>query len=166
MNDDFASLFAYTKWANDLMLEYCRKLTQEQYTAEPVPGWSSIQSTVAHIAVATEGWMRGVAGLPTDSFPSQDAFQTVDSAAAHLQKAYGDFERALPGFTAEWLATPRTFKGRTRTVVVPPWVVLRHVANHGTYHRGQVASKLKRFGIDPPLTDLIYWAAPEFFQNL
>jgi uncharacterized damage-inducible protein DinB len=30
---------------------------------------------------------------------------------------------------------------------MPPWLSLRHVVNHGTYHRGQVASKLKQFSI-------------------
>jgi len=32
------------------------------------------------------------------------------------------------------------------------------VVNHASYHRGQVASKLKRFGVEPPVTDLVAWA--------
>ena len=38
MNDDFAALFTYNRWANAKMVEACRKLTPEQYVAEPVPG--------------------------------------------------------------------------------------------------------------------------------
>jgi len=30
--------------------------------------------------------------------------------------------------------------------------------NHTTYHRGQVAAKLKRFGIQQAETDLVFWA--------
>jgi uncharacterized damage-inducible protein DinB len=41
--------------------------------------------------------------------------------------------------------------------VLPPWAVLRQVVNHSTYHRGQVAAKLKRLGVEPPMTDLIRW---------
>ena len=41
---------------------------------------------------------------------------------------------------------------------MPPWVVLRHIVNHSSYHRGQVASKLKRFDIDPPKIDMVFWA--------
>jgi uncharacterized damage-inducible protein DinB len=37
-------------------------------------------------------------------------------------------------------------------------MVLRHVVNHSTYHRGQVAAKLKRLGIDQPATDFVFWA--------
>ena len=36
--------------------------------------------------------------------------------------------------------------------------MLRHIVNHSTYHRGQVASKLKRFGIEQPNTDFFFWA--------
>ena len=53
MTDDFASLFAFNRWANDTMLAACRQLTAEQYAAEPVPGWGSVRSTVYHIALAT-----------------------------------------------------------------------------------------------------------------
>jgi uncharacterized damage-inducible protein DinB len=43
-------------------------------------------------------------------------------------------------------------------------VVLRHVVNHTTYHRGQVAAKLKRFGVQQPETDFVYWAMEQVPQ--
>ena len=33
--------------------------------------------------------------------------------------------------------------------------MLRHVVNHGTYHRGQVATMLRRLGVAPPNTDYL-----------
>jgi hypothetical protein len=33
--------------------------------------------------------------------------------------------------------------------------------SHCTYHRGQVASKLKRFGIEQPITDFFFWVIEE-----
>ena len=65
MQDDFASLFAFNRWANSKMLDACRKLSPEQYAAEPVPGWSSVRSTLYHIAVVTDGWLRGLAADQT-----------------------------------------------------------------------------------------------------
>ena len=38
MQDDVVALFAYDRWANTKVLDACRKLTAEQYFAEPVPG--------------------------------------------------------------------------------------------------------------------------------
>ena len=59
MNDDFVSLYAYYRWADRRVLDACRKLTAEQYAAEQAPGWSSVRSSIVHIAVVTEGWLRG-----------------------------------------------------------------------------------------------------------
>jgi uncharacterized damage-inducible protein DinB len=67
-------------------------------------------------------------------------------------------DRLLPALTPTFLSTPREFKRRVKTFILPPWLVLRHVVNHTTYHRGQVASKLKGFGIQQEETDLVYWA--------
>ena len=158
MKDDFASLYAYNRWADRLVLNACRKLTPEQYAAEPVPGWASVRSTVYHIAVVTDGWLRRLADDTDQSFPTEADVPTPDDAARILERAYRTLDAVLPTLTPDRLATPRTFSGRGRTAVLPPWVVLRHVVNHTTYHRGQVASKLKRFGIQQPETDLVYWA--------
>src|SRR5262245_28843020 len=165
MRDDFTSLFAFNRWANDKMLDACRKLTPEQYAAEPVPGWGSVRSTVYHIAVVTDGWLRTLANDPDQSFPTEAEVPTADDAARILERAYRTLDALLPTLTPELLATPRTFSRRGRTAILPPWVVLRHVVNHTTYHRGQVASKLKRFGVQQPETDLVYWALEQTPQQ-
>ena len=157
MNDDFVSLFAFNRWANARMLDACRKLTPEQYAAEPVPGWTSVRATVWHIAIVTEGWLRGLANDPDDSLPTEAGLATVDDAHRLLERAYHRFDELLPALTSDWLVTPVTYSRRGRTATLPPWVVLRHVVNHTTYHRGQVASKLKRFGVQQAETDFVYW---------
>ncbi len=157
MNDDFASLYAYNRWADRRILDACRKLTAEQYAAEPVPGWSSIRSSIVHIAVVTEGWLRGVAGETVQTVPTEAELASVDDAERLLDRAYQIFEYVAPSLSPEFLSTPRTFSGRGRTAVLPPWAVLRQIVNHSTYHRGQVAAKLKRLGVDPPVTDLVWW---------
>src|ERR1700690_4472117 len=81
MTDDFVSLYDFNRWANARMLEACRKLTSEQYVAEPVPGWGSVRSTVYHIAIVTDGWLRTLANDPDHSFPSEAEVPTVDDAA-------------------------------------------------------------------------------------
>jgi uncharacterized damage-inducible protein DinB len=154
MHDDFPTLFAFNRWANDKMLEACRRLTPEQYAAEPVPGWSPVRTTVWHIAIVTDVWLRKLANDPDPSFAPEMEVTTPDAAARILERADGTFASLLPTLTPELLATPRTYQGRGWTVVMPPWALLRHVVNHTTYHRGQVASKLKRFGIQQAETDL------------
>jgi uncharacterized damage-inducible protein DinB len=165
MNDDFASLYAYNRWADRRVLDACRKLTPEQYVAEPAPGWSSVRSSIVHIAVVTEFWTRGVAGETVESVPTEAELATVDDAERLLNRADQIFNEVLPTLTPEQLATPRTFRGRGWGAVLPPWVVLRHLVNHSTYHRGQIAAKLKRLGVEPPGTDLVFWAFEQIPQQ-
>ena len=157
MQDDFTSLFAFNRWANAKMLDACRKLTAEQYVAEPVPGWSSVRATVFHIALVTELWLRGLMADPDDSIPTAVEFATVADAERLLDRAYRRLDELLPTLTPERLATPVTLRRGGRVATLPPWALLRHLVNHTTYHRGQVAYKLKRFGIQQPETDFVYW---------
>ena len=165
MQDDIVALFAYDRWANTKMLDACRKLTAQQYVAEPVPGWSSVRSTISHIALATEFNLRTLAGDPDDRIPTEAELATVDDAAQLLERAYRRFEELRPTLTPERLNTVRTLRRRGRTATLPPWAMLRHIVNHATYHRGQVAPKLKRFGIEQPNTDFFWWVIEQIPQE-
>jgi uncharacterized damage-inducible protein DinB len=165
MNDDFASLYAYDRWANRRVFDACRKLAPAQYAAEPVPGWSSVRSSVFHLALVTEGWLRGLAGDPDESVPVEEDFQTVDDAQRLLDRVYRRFDELLPALSPERLAAPVTLRRRGRSATLPPWAVLRHLVNHATYHRGQIASKLKRFGVEQPATDFTLWVIEQVPQQ-
>jgi uncharacterized damage-inducible protein DinB len=165
MNDDFVSLFAYNRWADRLVLDACRKLSPEQYAAEPAPGWSSVRASVVHIASATLTWIRRLAGEVVSSALTEADVPTVEEAERRLDQAYQLLGGLWPALTSERLAAPQTFELRGRTMVLPPWVVLRHVVNHSTYHRGQVASKLKRLGVEQPATDFVFWAREQLPQG-
>jgi uncharacterized damage-inducible protein DinB len=158
MNDDFASLFAYNRWADRRILDACRGLSPEQYAAEPVPGWSSVRATLVHMGIVIEGWLCGLAGEPFSALPTEADLPAVDDVARLFDQADAIFERLGPRLTPEWLATPMTLSRGNRSATLPPWAVLRHLVNHATYHRGQVAAKLKRLGLEPPATDLVFWA--------
>jgi uncharacterized damage-inducible protein DinB len=165
MQDDVVELFAYDRWANAKVLDACRKLTAQQYIAEPAPGWSSVRSTIDHIALATDWNLRTLAGDPDESIPTEADVATVDDAARLLARAYRRFDELRPTLTPEWLNTVLTLRRRAYTAKLPPWAILRHIVNHSTYHRGQVASKLKRFGIEQPNTDFFFWVTEQIPQQ-
>ena len=165
MQDDIVALFAYDRWANRKVLDACRKLTADQYVAEPVPGWSSVRSTIYHIAMATEFNLRALAGDPDDRIPTEADLATVDDAAQLLDHCYRRFEELRPTLTPERLTAVLTLRAVGRTFTLPRWAMLRHIVNHSTYHRGQVASKLRRFGIEPPNTDFFWWVIEQIPQE-
>ena len=165
MQDDIVALFAYDRWANRTVFDTCRKLSAEQYVTEPVPGWSSVRSTISHIALATEFNLRTLAGDPDDCIPTEADLATVDDVAQLLERAYRRFEELRPTLTPERLNTVLTLRAVGRTFTLPRWAILRHIVNHSTYHRGQVAAKLKRFGIEQPNTDFFFWVIEQIPQE-
>ena len=67
-------------------------------------------------------------------------------------------EAFLATLTTEKLAGPLSyagFDGKGFTRVLSD--ALFHVANHGTYHRGQVATLLRQLGKSPVSTDFTRW---------
>jgi uncharacterized damage-inducible protein DinB len=159
MTDDLAALFAYNRWADARLLEACRSVPADRYEAEVVPGWASLRSTVAHLAGAADIWARRFLGESATTFVGEADLPTVEDAARLLASAQDRFEGLVAGLTPEELAASfgyRNFRGQAATV--PRWAALRHVVNHATYHLGQAASKLKRLGVEPPVTDFVLWA--------
>jgi uncharacterized damage-inducible protein DinB len=165
MQDDIVALFAYDRWANRRVLDACRKLTAEQYGAEPVPGWSSVRSTISHIALATAFNLRALTSDAEERMPTEADLATVDDAAQLLERAYRRFEELHPTLTPERLNTVLTLRAVGRTFTLPSWAILRHIVNHSTYHRGHVASKLKRFGIEQSITDFFWWVIEQIPQE-
>ena len=88
--------------------------------------------------------------MDRSALPGEAELPTLDDDARLLAVAQDRLDR---------LAAPFVYRNtRGRAASLPLWAALRHVVNHASYHRGQVASKLKRFGVEPPVTDLVAWA--------
>jgi len=159
MHDDFAALFAYNRWADDRVLAACRTLAPEAYTRELPGGMTCVRATLVHIAAATRAWSRRIQGETVTAPAPEVELPTVEDAARVLTETNDAFAKLIPTLTPQRLAgifSYRNFKNEEKRL--PLWAVLRHVVNHASYHRGQVAVKLKRLGVEPPATDLVLWA--------
>jgi uncharacterized damage-inducible protein DinB len=102
---------------------------------------------------------------PDDRIPTEADLATVDDAARLLERAYRRFEELRPTLTPEWLNTVLTLRAVGRTFNPPRWAIRRNIVNHSSYHRGQNASKLKRFGIEQPITDFFWWVIEQIPQE-
>lgn len=159
MTDDLPTLFAYDRWANARMFDACRKVPVERYGDEILPGWASLRSTVVHIVAATELWSRRFLEQPTTGFIPESELPTIEAAARLSDANHDAFDQLVRNLTPDRLTALFTYRNlRGQTTTAPLWAALRHVVNHATYHRGQVASKLARLGVEAPVTDFVYYA--------
>jgi len=156
--DDLAGLFAYNRWANERTVASARALSAEEYERDLGGGFPSVRDTLVHIASATEAWHERFHGRSPGRLLTGADVPGLDEAASRLELADAAIERfALETDPARLsdVLTYMNLKGEPKKV--PYWVVLRHVVNHGTYHRGQIASMIRRLGGKPNPTDFVFW---------
>ena len=70
--------------------------------------------------------------------------------------------QAWSPLSASWLAETLTYKGKIdgKTRTVPRWMLVTHMFNHQTHHRGQVTTLLSQMGLDVGSTDIPFM--PQF----
>jgi uncharacterized damage-inducible protein DinB len=151
-------LFDYNHWANQRALGAAAQLTDEQFTKPLGSSFSSVRDTLVHICGGEWIWHERFQGRSPSSIPNDSSIQTLAALREHwrpqaeklLQFAgsltQADLDRELEYQTLNFGA----YKN-------PLWQSLQHLANHGTYHRGQVATLLRQLGAKPVLTDMMHF---------
>jgi uncharacterized damage-inducible protein DinB len=156
--EDFRLLYDYNSWANHRTLEASAALSEEQFTRDLGSSFRSVRDTLAHICGVEWLWLERWHGRSHNALPSAGEFQKLET----LRHRWDGVERNLLDYIAA--LTPediqRTIQHKTTQGVpqaAPLWQMLQHLVNHGTYHRGQVATMLRQLGARPISTDLIFF---------
>jgi len=156
--EDARALFDYNAWANNRSLEAATQLSQEQFVKPMGSSFSSVRDTLVHICGGEWIWFERFQGRSPSAIPTFSDIQSLEALRAHWEpqgKALLDYVYRI---TQEELY--RIFEYKTinfGAYTNPLWQSLQHLANHGTYHRGQVATMLRQQGFKPILTDLMHF---------
>jgi uncharacterized damage-inducible protein DinB len=151
-------LLLYMLWADRLMLKAVREVRPDDLTRDAGTSFKSLLGTMAHMVVAMRIWLSRFSGSPLDRVPAIADLPDLPSWIQGWEETASGIEAFLAGLTDEQLAAPLTWTttgGETYTR--PLWQPVIHLANHATYHRGQVVSLLRQMGYQPPSTDLVYY---------
>lgn len=154
--EGIAKLFAYGRWANAKTLESVSELTSEEYTRAVGGSFGSVQGTLAHLYGADWVWLERWAGRTPRALPAAQAVPTLEALREKWRLVEEGRAAFLQALTLEAMAERLTyvnFKGET--LGYPLGDALLHVANHGTYHRGQVATLIRQVGRTPIATDYL-----------
>jgi uncharacterized damage-inducible protein DinB len=133
---------AFMKWADDLMLAT---------VAEHTPGDIAI---LQHIYLGEEVWFRRVQGDREIQITQLEAPSDIGGLANSwpaLHRRWTDWADSV----TDWGVLIPHCNSRGTEFNMPAWQIVRHLVNHGSYHRGQVAAALRAAGVAPPATDLI-----------
>ncbi len=156
MLDEIRQLFAYNRWANRLMLDTVAHFTAEELTREIGGSFGTLHATLAHMVGAEWLWLRRWQGNSPEAIPAG----WTSANFGELRAAWTDVEDGQAAFLGAITEGRLMASVRYRTLAGiehegPLWQLLRHVVNHATYHRGQVATLTRQLGREPPSTDLV-----------
>jgi uncharacterized damage-inducible protein DinB len=149
-------LLAYGAWANGLVFEAASALSEERLGHSIESSFPSVGGTLAHIVGAEWVWLRRWLGESPSAFPdwvAKPALPDLRARLSALERERGAFVAGLSDTDLGRGISYRTLSGQAFSD--PLDSLIRHVVNHSTYHRGQVATQLRQLGLTPPGTDLI-----------
>ena len=152
--DYLKSLMRYKAWANELVFAAAAKLPEAELTAPRRIVFGSMLRTLNHVYAMDEVWRAHLEARP-------HGYTTRNPEACPPLPELREAQKAIDAWFVQYADL---LSGEDETVdfrfiggapgSMTRRDILLHVANHGTYHRGNVAAMMYQAGVAPPTTDL------------
>ena len=149
----------YNRWQNENLYGVADSLADAERRRERGAFFGSIHATLNHLLWADQIWMSRLAGSPR---PEGGIPESVSRHAqwSDLKRERGAFDEIIIEWADHldpaWLAGDLTwFSVAAKTELSNPrWLLVTHMFNHQTHHRGQTHCMLTQAGGKPKDTDL------------
>jgi uncharacterized damage-inducible protein DinB len=156
--EEIRQLFDYNAWANQRSLQGAAQLSDEQFVKPLGSSFSSVRDTLVHICGTEWVWLERCSGRSPAAIPDDSHVHTI----AALRELWNPQAERLLAFTHGLTPSDldRVMEYKTFSFGIyknPVWQALQHLANHGSYHRGQVTTLLRQLGAKPVLSDLMHF---------
>jgi len=156
--EDVGRLLDYTVWANHRAMRAAATLSVDDFKRDLGSSHGGVRGTLVHTLGAEWIWLERWKGVsPT---------RPLDEAEFPDVMAVRERWTVVEDHRASWFAALResalaeTIRYSTldrRSFEGPLWQLVQHVANHSTYHRGQVVTLLRILGAKAPSSDMVLW---------
>ncbi len=149
----------YNRWQNKNLYGVADRLPTQERQRERGAFFGSIHKTLSHLLWADHIWMSRFTDLPKpqagipESVSLYPDWENLKSERVSFDQTMIDWAETID---ASWLAAEQTFysSATKREWTRPRWVLVTHMFNHQTHHRGQVHCMLTQAGAKPSDTDL------------
>lgn len=160
MKDVLMQFAAYNKWANNQMAEKMLSLTEEQIDRPVTSSFQSVRATVHHVWSAEDVWLQRLMNVPEPVWAEGIFKGSFADACSNWQVISTALEHFIDNRTEEELVAACNYKDmQGRSHQSPVNHILMHVFNHGTYHRGQLVTMMRKLGETTiPRTDFIVFS--------
>jgi len=156
--EDVGRLLDYTVWANHRAMRAAATLSLEDFKRDLGSSHGGVRGTLVHTMSAEWIWLERWKGVSPTRALDEGEFADVMAVRErwtvvedHRASWFAALRESALGETIRYSALDkRSFEG-------PLWKLVQHVANHSTYHRGQVVTLLRILGAKAPSSDLVLW---------
>lgn len=160
MKEIFVQYAAYNLWANGLLLNVVKTLSEQQRRTEVKSSFSSVHNTLLHLLDAESIWWQRLKlqeriNRPGDGFTGD--FSELSKKLLEQNKLWVEWVNSAGEHTLQHEFIYHNQNGER--FKQPVYQMLLHLFNHGTYHRGQLVNLLRQLGVEKiPQTDFIVWS--------
>lgn len=161
-------LFRQMEWADACIWRAAVALPQ-------AAGDEGLAAKLYHLHIVQRSFLKIWRGDPM-TFPEQSDFANLSELLRWARPYYAEAAEYLAAVDDAALQNPVLLpwaemiaRRWNRDSICPPALAetIFQVTSHSTYHRGQIAARLRELGGEPPLTDFIAWVwfgkpAPEW----
>jgi uncharacterized damage-inducible protein DinB len=159
--DDIQLLFEYDRWANKCVLQAASTLSGEQFTRDLGGSFRSVRDTLVHIVSGEWGWLTIWKEPALTSAFVTELWERIELSfdpkaycdIALVRVKWGEVEREQIDFVSGVTNESLTRMLPIRATHLSLAHLMQHMANHSTYHRGQVSTMMRQLGGKPVATD-------------
>jgi uncharacterized damage-inducible protein DinB len=154
--EEMRTLYDYNAWANRRSMEAASRLPTDKFVQPLGSSFGSVRDTLAHVYGGEWLWLERFHSHSNSTLPDPKQFSDVASLREKWNVLESRLLEFVRGLSQEDLNREMVYKNlKLEDFRNPLWQSLHHLANHGTYHRGQVTTLLRQLGAQPVSTDLI-----------
>lgn len=157
----------YGQWQNESVFTAAGGLTDAERRQDRGAFFGSIHETLNHLLWGDQIWMHRFADTPapkSSTIPGSSA-QIDDWTSLRRERAAFDgvISTWADDLSSDWLAGRMTWfsVAANREISAPHGLLVTHMFNHQTHHRGQANAMLTAAGATPDDTDLMLLALHE-----
>lgn len=152
----YQTMAEYNEWMNQKLYAICAEIPDDIRKQDRGAFFQSIHGTLNHLLFGDRVWMGRFINQPFSSRIGEELYSNFDELRQEREQTDRQILDWTQQLSSEWLNQPFTYTSgvdrKTRTL--PAWILVTHLFNHQTHHRGQLTTLLFQLGYDPGVTDL------------
>jgi uncharacterized damage-inducible protein DinB len=151
----YTAISTYNQWMNQKLYAVCADIPDVDRKSDRGAFFKSIHGTVNHILVADLIWLGRFTQQPFLAQLDKELYSDFSELRVQREQLDRTIIEWAQNLTPDWLNAELKYNnsyGFTRTL--PNWLLVTHMFNHQTHHRGQLTTLLNQMGYESGVTDL------------